>query len=1069
VVILDFGLVTDADRRTQISQQSIVGTVDYMAPEQAAGLPVGPPADWYALGVLLYEALTGTVPFVGTVTEVMMNKQRVVPQSPRSIASTVPRDLDALCCQLLRIEPKERPDAATILAALGVKPAAPARASSLGTSLTSSAPFVGRAAELRLLEEAYDALRAGQAGAVYVVGESGVGKTALVRRFTDYLELHQPETEIHTGRCYEHETVPFKAFDSLFDDVARTLRTWPRDELSQILPVHMALLAQIFPVLRRVEAVADLAPSIPTALNPLDQRARLFAAVRALFERMAQKSPFVLVLNDLQWADADSIALLKEVMRAPAPPILLLGTARGGSPAAEQVMAAVPGRTIALERLPPDQALELATVLVRRVGATAPLDPATIAAEAGGHPQFIDELVRYAGRNGLSSSQALQLDEAIWARLQRIDDETSRRLLEIVSVAAGPLVQETAAIAAGIAPGDFLRHVRILRTELFVRTQGTRATDSIEPYHDRIRTAVVKHLDGNLVRAHHRRIALALEMGPVPDPAALTVHWLEAGEPERARHHAERAAERAEAALAFDRAAQFYELCLRLAPAGSDLRALRVRLADAYVNAGRGADAAAQYLLASARPPGDERPRTIDDLDLERRAAEQFLRSGLIDEGLRAIESVVSALEMSMPRSASAALASLLFYRARVRLRGFGFRPRTEQQLPREQLACIDLCWSVSAGLAVVDTVVGAEFQARNLILALKAGEPYRIVRALAMEAAYVATAGTTIARTAELLALTTELAERQGHPHGLGLVAWARGTAAFLQGRWRDGQAMNAEAEAIFSERCTGASWELDTARFVGLWCAFYRGDLAHLFQRVPVLLREAESRGDAYAVTNLRTAFTPFMHLAADDPDGALREVDAGMDLWTRKWFHLQHYNALFSRVMANLYRGDADTAVELVDETWPAMERAKVFFIQQMKIRALHLRGCARVAAATAGGGRQRALLRLAEGDVKRLCGEKKEWARALALLLRAGVQATAGNEHAAAATLEQAIGVLTAMEMGVYAAAARRRLGEVRGGSDGAALVAEADRWLTERGIRNSARIVRVLVPGFVDRD
>jgi serine/threonine protein kinase len=66
VVILDFGLVTDADRRAQLSQQSIVGTVDYMAPEQAAGLPVGPPADFYALGVLLYEALTGTVPFFGS-------------------------------------------------------------------------------------------------------------------------------------------------------------------------------------------------------------------------------------------------------------------------------------------------------------------------------------------------------------------------------------------------------------------------------------------------------------------------------------------------------------------------------------------------------------------------------------------------------------------------------------------------------------------------------------------------------------------------------------------------------------------------------------------------------------------------------------------------------------------------------------------------------------------------------------------------------------------------------------------------------------------------------------------
>ncbi|MGZ3407384.1 MAG: serine/threonine-protein kinase, partial [Polyangia bacterium] len=79
VVLLDYGLATEAGREEQLSSADVVGTVEYMAPEQAAARPIGPPADWYAVGVMLYEALTGEVPFAGPALEVLMNKQRLEP------------------------------------------------------------------------------------------------------------------------------------------------------------------------------------------------------------------------------------------------------------------------------------------------------------------------------------------------------------------------------------------------------------------------------------------------------------------------------------------------------------------------------------------------------------------------------------------------------------------------------------------------------------------------------------------------------------------------------------------------------------------------------------------------------------------------------------------------------------------------------------------------------------------------------------------------------------------------------------------------------------------------------
>lgn len=1069
VVVLDFGLITDADRRRQLSQNHIVGTVDYMAPEQAAGEPVGPPADWYSVGVVLYEALTGIVPFVGPPLDVMTAKQQLTPPAPRSIFPNIPKDLDALCCQLLRFDPRERPDAPRIYEALGIKVAGD-RAISLPSAGTQSSLFVGRESQLSALEDALADVKRGKPRVVYVTGESGVGKTALVRRFTDGLELTDPDTQIREGRCYERESVPFKAVDSLIDNVTRHFIKVPASEVSQLLPSNLSLLAQVFPVLRRVEAVAEARHDRDTIeRNPRDQRDRLFAAVRELFQRSAKRYPLVVVINDLQWADVDSLAMLAEVMRAPdAPSLLLVATIRVTDANADTAPLArltrqIPGTIVRVDRLNNDEAYELATLLIKRAAPASRISPERIAQEAAGHPLFIDELVRYAQLHGVPVTGSVQLEEALWYRVSRMDAE-SRRLMEVVALAAGPLSQDTAAQAAELGPGQFPAHTKILRAASLVRTSGTRSSDTIEPYHDRVRRAVRNRLSEESIRAVHRRLALAMETTGKADAATLALHWLEAGEPDKAFTFAREAAKRAEAVLAFDRAAHFYQMCLEHAPRGTDLNGLRVRLATAWANAGRGGDAAVEFQKVADAVKEQASGNQFESLELQRRAAEQFLRSGRIDEGLASIGSVLGAFGYKLPKG-QWALLSLLAQRARVRIGGLRFKSRTEDQISKSDLQRIDICWSVSAGLAVVDTVVGADFQARNLILALKAGEPYRIVRALAMEAAYVAAAGTTTSRTAELLNATEALANDLGHPHGLGLVAWASGTAAFLQGRWRQGHDLNIEAESIFRDRCTGASWELDTARFVSLWSAFYLGDIDDLFRRVPTMVREAEGRGDIYAVTNLRTAFTPFMMLANDSPSAAIVEASDAVDRWSRKGFHLQHYNSLFARVMANLYDGNAAAAETLVANAWPAMKKAMVLFIQQMKIRALHLRGCVRLTSALHEPERRSALLRLVQQDIGALKNEKVGWARALAALLQAGIARVNEDQAGAAAELERAVAALDAADMTLYAAAARRQLGVIRGGAAGAALVAEADTFMHQRQIRRPERMTAILVPGF----
>src|SRR5262249_10528165 len=120
VVLLDLGLVTDAHRDgvARTSSDQVVGTATYMAPEQAQSKPASPAADWYATGVVLYEALTGEVPFSGSPLEVLMRKQSELPKPPRVLNPAVPAELEALCLGLLSVDASQRLGGGDIAVAL---------------------------------------------------------------------------------------------------------------------------------------------------------------------------------------------------------------------------------------------------------------------------------------------------------------------------------------------------------------------------------------------------------------------------------------------------------------------------------------------------------------------------------------------------------------------------------------------------------------------------------------------------------------------------------------------------------------------------------------------------------------------------------------------------------------------------------------------------------------------------------------------------------------------------------------------------------------------------------------
>jgi len=1093
VVLLDFGLATDFVRQGTLHSidQQVLGTPEYMSPEQGALRTLGPASDWYSVGVVLFEALTGGLPFVGSPLEIMMSKERADGPAPGTFVEGLPEDLDALCAALLRRDPSSRPNGEEILRRLTERESPrPAPLPTRTSAPPPRMPLVGRDTHLELLSRAFRRSRQGRAVAVHMHGIAGVGKSALIRQFVEDAVVTK-QALVLSGACYERESVPYKAFDGVIDALTRHLRRLTRLQVEALLPRDVHTITRLFPVLGRVEAIAAAPRVGADAPDPTELRRRAFAALRELFARVADRRALVVAIDDLQWGDLDSIALLGDLLKPPYPPPMTViaafrdederdnptlrtlremhlndehkGREQPLVPALIDMRASTTARRrrraascevydLAIEPLSERDARALASTLFE--GEQRSID--TLAADARGNPFLIVEYARWLRAHPEVSPERVTLERVIDARLAPMST-SARRILDVLAVAARPIDPAIVARAAHVK--DERTVIRELRDAHMVRSARVGDLDALEVSHDQIRETVVARLDAPAVATLHLELANAIEATTAPDPEALANHFRAAGAKWKASHYAALAARRAETTLAFDRAASLLQLAIELAPQNApEASTLRLHRADALFNAGRGRDAAREYLAAAEH----------DDhaaLELHRRAAQCLLQSGHVDEGLALFEGVLSAVGERLPRSPRRALASLFFRRAQLRLRGLDYVERPLDKIPPLDLARIDVFWALTTGFGLVDVIVGADFGTRHLLAALRAGDTYRLVRAFTAEATFTAGAGLpALSRTRLLVERTKTLAEKCGQPHAFGLAQAAEAFLHYSLGEWAPARERFRRAERIFREQCSGVAWELANVRHFHLGCLAYLGELRRLAERGPALLEEASSRGDLLAQTSIRCGNASILWLAHDDPDGGRRDVADAVAHWSRRGFLLQHFYELSSQTQFDLYSGNPRVAWERLADRWPELERSLLLRMQRVRIEAWSLR--ARTAlAAIPGASDPRELTRDAERYAHKIEREECPWGLGFVHAVRGGISSTGGDNAAAVEHLTRSAKAFEASNMRLYAQAARRRLGQLLGGDRGRALIQGADVWMASEEVQDPARLAGTLLPGF----
>lgn len=439
VKLVDFGLavtLSHDDPRARIA-----GTLAYMAPEQRQGEAPSPATDWFNFGGCLFHCLVGAPPFG--------------PEAP----PLAHRDgeLVALCRALLALQPTDRLTGAEVLAQLGAGSAVPAL------------PFVGRTEQRARLDDVIEAR-----GAIIVVGAPGIGKTALVR--------HMLAARCAlASRCRPQEHLPFNALDGLVDALETHLSSHADERLDQPLTA----LAQLFP---SIPSEARLAST-----SPLRLRHRALDELAAQLDRVAAHHELTLFVDDLQWADDDSVEALRELLAKPRR-WAFVATARTDADA-RSLAPELPNTTTI--PLGPLSHHEVAELMGDGVDANA----------AGGHPLWLERMVRHPSAPPERSVEAL-----IGQQLEHLDG-TALQVLQVLSMAGLPLTVDRLAATLETTTGAARQALELLLDEQLVRSEPPAQRPRHEPFHDRIRELVHGAM-GDVPAELHFALARALVSEP---------------------------------------------------------------------------------------------------------------------------------------------------------------------------------------------------------------------------------------------------------------------------------------------------------------------------------------------------------------------------------------------------------------------------------------------------------------------------------------------------------------------------------------------------------------------------
>lgn len=915
--LIDYGLVTSfgSIRDQNIDRRYLVGTRPYMAPEVLAKQVYLPASDIFSLGRVFLKVVRSLHPYIvdPTVSRVQLSRHLNVP-------ADIPRDLCDLLQWMLARNPSDRPTAWEITSS--VESDQPAMTT--GYINTDLLGLQGRDPQIEKVQRWLLDVCDGKACRLHISAPPGMGKTRLLAEIEELLS-RPGWTQVFASRCRRREDVPLQAFDEMIDRLTRRYGGIAAGQL-ELDPTSSQILASSFPSLRKV---LQRAAHVASELSAGYSQAR-HAAIQ-LTKQVARHGPVVLMIDDLQWADRDSLALIRQLQEAVVGHVGIITASRDNFTPTH----VSPADILTLDPLSEPTATELLRVHLRAHRLTLAEDQvASLARFAGGSPLVVTQLARLLA--GLSESErgdwlASQPDSlhALWKRHYEKLAAASRSFLTAVLTCGGPCDTTTAAEVAGIpaAAADDLAD-SLERTDWISKAN---ATHEVEIVQQNIVDFLKSHLPSEELCRMHRSWAIRLQAAPRRFVAARVAgHLLAAGDQDQALGFAIEAAAQARQRFAPDEQARWHREVSRIARSTAQRFEHLRQAADAYSLAGQSSEAAELYQRLAAS-------KDYDDAQACRGlAAESFIRADRWKEAREEIAALAASVNLPVPRARWRSQIRAAWNLIRLQRRGgYNYHPPTETD-PAEALRA-RVCFRLAQTLSMFDNDYAAELSTVGMLQIRRFATCSDAVHAAAASAVFGSyDKGWWRQRSKPLLRQLAREAEASGEPEALAHVASGEAYFAWLTGQLAESIALCSEAADRYRRDCQGCIFESVHVQVPLFTSYFFTGRFEELFALTRSVAEDGSRRGCRFTKRISRTGFAAASRLMLNDLPAVRQTLHRESQLHSTKgYFEYLDFSRLMASGLWKLYVGRPDHARRMLLLWEPRLKRSNLARAQLLRI--------------------------------------------------------------------------------------------------------------------------------------
>lgn len=579
--LMDFGLARSSASRLT-NEGAMMGTVFYMAPEQAMGKDVDARTDLYAFGVLLYEMLTGHLPFEADNAIAVITQHIHAPVvAPRARREDIPTHLNNLIVKLLSKSPEERPEnIQEVRAVLNLSKSQTHDSDSMefsGIDRIVRGRIIGREAEMTQARTAWKNARESHGQILLISGEPGIGKTRFTQEIITQAEFSGGRTLF--GASYQGSNAPYAPYAEIVRSVLRQSASGKPD-----IPEH--ILADLLIMVPDLHAYYPDVPTNPR-LEGGAEKQRIFENFSAFIEILSQTTPLLIVIDDIHWADTGTLDLTRHLSRRNKNlPILIVGTYReiemAGSNAFRNALNDINREShvdrIKLGRLGKEQVRQMLTALFA--------DTITddfllgIYKETEGNPFFIEEVCKALVESGklyfkngewhrpemgeLEIPQSVMV--AIQSRVNKLPQEV-QDTLRLASIIGREFDYEVLAEASDLDEDALIDCLEATERAQLIEELPLKGDTVFQFVHALIPATMLEEVSSLRKRRIHRKVANAMMKVKPEEVQAIAYHFIETGDLENGLKYAREAGDRASQVSAMQEAIKAYGQALECAEA----------------------------------------------------------------------------------------------------------------------------------------------------------------------------------------------------------------------------------------------------------------------------------------------------------------------------------------------------------------------------------------------------------------------------------------------------------------------------------------------------------------------